>query len=262
VVTENAVYTAQWEPEVFTVRFVDWDNTLIKEVQVPYGGSADVPANPTRTGYTFTGWSPAYNGIVSDLTVAAQYVQNSGSSSSSGSSGASSKPAVPAPHASSRPQVDVPVAPSETVAPFPTETPSDGGESLAVWALVNLILSIIGVILAVLMTICVLLQKKQKQKGEQKKTIKGPYVGECVEEQKQKKRLTLWLLVTVALGIAGIIVFLLTEDVSRTMALVDKWTIINVVIFAVEIIAIALHTRVQKSKNKQASKQKMMEAQK
>ena len=62
-VTENAIYTAQWEqepnPEMFTVQFVDWDGTLIKSEQVPYGGSATAPPNPSRTGYTFTGWSPS-----------------------------------------------------------------------------------------------------------------------------------------------------------------------------------------------------------
>jgi preprotein translocase subunit SecG len=49
---------------------------------------------------------------------------------------------------------------------------------------------------------------------------------------------------------------------SQKMALVDKWTIINAVIFAVEIIAIALHKKTQKTTNKQENKQRMPEAQK
>jgi undecaprenyl pyrophosphate phosphatase UppP len=130
-----------------------------------------------------------------------------------------------------------------------------------VWALVNLVLSVVGVILVVLLTVCVLLQKKKKkEKVVQEKIVKGSYVEECTEEQ--KKRLTLWLLVSVALGIAGVIVFLLTEDLSRTMALVDRWTIVNAVILAVEIIAIALHKKTQKTTNKQENKQRMPEAQK
>ncbi|MDR0470616.1 MAG: hypothetical protein LBH79_02675 [Nitrososphaerota archaeon] len=42
------------------------------------------------------------------------------------------------------------------------------------------------------------------------------------------------------MGIAGITVFLLTEDLSRTMGLVDNWTIVNVIILVVEIIAATL----------------------
>ncbi|MCL2477064.1 MAG: hypothetical protein FWE73_07370, partial [Candidatus Bathyarchaeota archaeon] len=54
---------------------------------------------------------------------------------------------------------------------------------------------------------------------------------------------------TLAMGIAGIIVFLLTEDMSRTMTLVDKWTIVNVIIFAVQIIAIVFVFKHQKTNN-------------
>ena len=42
------------------------------------------------------------------------------------------------------------------------------------------------------------------------------------------------------MGIVGIVVFLLTEDMSRPMALVDNWTIVNVIILIVELIAIVL----------------------
>jgi len=42
------------------------------------------------------------------------------------------------------------------------------------------------------------------------------------------------------LGIVGIVVFLLTEDVTYKMTLVDRWTVVDVVIFMVEIMVIAL----------------------
>ncbi|MCL2642668.1 MAG: hypothetical protein FWD52_04045, partial [Candidatus Bathyarchaeota archaeon] len=41
--------------------------------------------------------------------------------------------------------------------------------------------------------------------------------------------------------------FLLTEDMSRPMALVDKWTIVNAIVFIVEIIAVVLVFRHNKN---------------
>jgi uncharacterized repeat protein (TIGR02543 family) len=140
-VTGDAVYTAQWEQVMLTVRFVDWNNVLLKEEQVAYGGSATAPANPTRTGYTFTGWSPAYNNIVSDLTVTAQYSQNGG-----GSTTTPSKPS-PSPSPSPKPPTTTNPPPTETPPPPPTVTPPVDPETpIAVWALVNLILGAVGVV--------------------------------------------------------------------------------------------------------------------
>ncbi|MCL2477709.1 MAG: hypothetical protein FWE73_10590, partial [Candidatus Bathyarchaeota archaeon] len=59
---------------------------------------------------------------------------------------------------------------------------------------------------------------------------------------------------TLAMGIAGIIVFLLTEDMSRTMTLVDKWTIVNVIIFAVQITAIVFTFKRKKNNNTEETK--------
>jgi preprotein translocase subunit SecG len=262
-VTENVVYTAQWIQNTYTVTYAPGTHGAFT-AQV-YTGLVYGDATPAFTGtlsgasgYTFAGWSPvAASTVMGDVIYTAQWTANSASGS-----GGSSQPKPPT--ATTSPTIIAP--PSPTVTP-PSVTPpsnTDNGNSLPVWALVNLILSVVGVILAVLLVVCVLLQKqkKQKQKDDPKKTINGQCVEESVEEQKQKKRLTLWLLAAVAMGIAGIIVFLLTEDMSRKMALVDKWTILNVIIFAIEIIAIALHAKTQKSKNKQENKQKIPEAQK
>lgn len=76
-VQSDLTVTALYNVQIFTVSFVDWNSTLLKEEQVAYGGSATPPAtNPTRTGYAFTGWAPAYNNITSTLIVTAQYTGN------------------------------------------------------------------------------------------------------------------------------------------------------------------------------------------
>ena len=75
-VTANLVVTAQYSANTYTVTFKDWNGTVLKTQQVQYGGAATAPANPTRTGYTFTGWDKAFTNVTADLVVTAQYVQN------------------------------------------------------------------------------------------------------------------------------------------------------------------------------------------
>ena len=75
-VTSDLIVTAQYSINTYTVTFKDWDNTVLKTQQVNYGGAASAPADPVRTGYTFTGWDKAFNNVTSNLTVTAQYSIN------------------------------------------------------------------------------------------------------------------------------------------------------------------------------------------
>ena len=62
--------------QTFTVTFQDWNGQVLKIEQVEEGHSATAPANPTREGYTFTGWDKDFSNVQSDLTITAQYTQN------------------------------------------------------------------------------------------------------------------------------------------------------------------------------------------
>ncbi|MBO4848613.1 MAG: InlB B-repeat-containing protein, partial [Clostridia bacterium] len=72
----NLTVTAQYLINTYTVTFVDWDGTVLKTQTVDYGAAATAPADPARVGYTFTGWDVDFSNVTSNLTVTAQYVQD------------------------------------------------------------------------------------------------------------------------------------------------------------------------------------------
>lgn len=71
----NALYTPVYEAkeERFTVTFVDYDGTVLKEETVDMEGEATAPADPRRNGYDFIGWDKEYSKITESITVTAQY---------------------------------------------------------------------------------------------------------------------------------------------------------------------------------------------
>jgi hypothetical protein len=60
----------------FTVKFVDYDDEVIKEEIVAYNENATAPADPSRENYTFAGWDKEFANIKSDLVVKANYTPN------------------------------------------------------------------------------------------------------------------------------------------------------------------------------------------
>lgn len=64
---------------VYTVRFFNADGTMAIKTQKVKEGAAATPPNttPEMDGYTFTGWLPEYDNIISDLDVYPQFKSNS-----------------------------------------------------------------------------------------------------------------------------------------------------------------------------------------
>jgi len=102
------------------------------------------------------------------------------------------------------------------------------GLSHLVWALVNLMLAIAGAVLVIAAIL--------RYKGHNGDIIETSPL--CPEDEKQeKKRRPGWLALLTVMGIVGVIVFVLTEDMTRLMVLVDNWTIVNAIVFVVALIS-------------------------
>lgn len=70
--TESPVPTATPDT-LHTVRFLDWNGTVLKTEEVLTGESATPPENPTREGYYFEKWDKDFTNITSDLDIYAVY---------------------------------------------------------------------------------------------------------------------------------------------------------------------------------------------
>lgn len=61
----------------YTVRFIDWDDTILKQQTVQEGTAATPPSDPVREGYTFDGWLPdTYGDVFEDQDIYAQYIED------------------------------------------------------------------------------------------------------------------------------------------------------------------------------------------
>lgn len=65
------------KPKHYRVSFLDWDDTVLKSDLVKLNSCALPPANPSRTGYQFSGWDANYCAVAQDLIIHAQYIPNS-----------------------------------------------------------------------------------------------------------------------------------------------------------------------------------------
>jgi uncharacterized repeat protein (TIGR02543 family) len=203
---------AVWQPIFYTVTYQPGTHGTFNE-QITSGlrYGDQTPTAPTitgETGWSFTNWSPTPSTTVTDnATYIAQWTQTTTS---------------PSPSATTSPSP----SPTTSATPPPTETPEEPS-SVAMWAIMNLIFAVVGVVLAVAVTMWTLLKKKANN-NTQKQNSDKDYVW----------RWSAWLIIAVVLSVAGVLMFLLTEDTNLPIGWLDKWTIGNAVILGAEIVTI------------------------
>jgi uncharacterized repeat protein (TIGR02543 family) len=226
--TGDKTFTASWTsaaPTAFLVQFVDFDGTLLSAQWVHVGNGATAPADPTRAGFTFTGWDVPFGNITGPLTVTATYTPV----------------AAPAAPAAVIPEEETPeAAPSVEATPAPTveETPApaveipeeETPEAGIAWALLNLILAIAGAVMAVVLLVGYFGRRNKEEDG-QRYNVKRKGVAR---------------LISLIPGIGGIIAFLLTEPWwVPNIVFTDMWTWLMVVIFAAQVV-VAIFSRKKK----------------
>ena len=136
------------------------------------------------------------------------------------------------------------VPPPSAVAPLPTPfTPAPIPEAVVLeipaitipvvgfdsntWALMNLILAIVGAIGAVLTVLHV--WRKNRQRGDEAQMSR--------DEEESRKRRKQWLLAVGLVSLVSCVLFPLTQDITNRMTLLDVWTIAHILLFAAQGVA-------------------------
>ena len=244
-VTGDATYVAQWARIIYTVIFVDWDDTELKTEYVARGNDATAPADPTREGYTFIGWDRGYTNITENIIVRALY-EPIPSEPETEENVPPVPPFVPVPPVPPTPENPIgPEGPGPDVEDVPTlviggiEIPLYGLNGEA-WALVNLILTVTGLLLAAITVIRTAIRKKRSEQEQEQE--------QAADAEEQKKRKPVFSIAALAiLAVIGIIFFLFTEDMRLPMVLIDIWTIGSAVILLAEIVFMIAASKKEKA---------------
>ena len=100
------------------------------------------------------------------------------------------------------------------------------------WALINLIAAIITVLFGLIL----LLSKRHRNDDEEDEEERQARMENDEEKEPEQKRGWICKVLGVIVAIASVVLFILTEDMSLPMVLIDNWTIWMVVIAVVELV--------------------------
>ena len=129
------------------------------------------------------------------------------------------------------PDETVPLAPPEEI---PDEPVPQAGPA---WALVNLILSILTVLASLLLLVGYFGKKEEEAEDENGNAILDAEGNNVMNDIKKRGG---WRLASLVPAILSVIAFLLTENMRNPMILVDRWTLLMVIIAVVQVLVMLL----------------------
>ncbi len=131
------------------------------------------------------------------------------------------------------PDETVPLAPPEEDN-IPDEPVPQAGPA---WALINLILSILTVLASLFLLVGYFGKKEEEAEDENGNAILDAEGNNVMNEIKKRGG---WRLVSLVPAILSVIAFLLTENMRNPMILVDRWTLLMVIIAVVQVLVMLL----------------------
>lgn len=254
---EDKAYIAVYNKiiNIYTITFVDYDGTVLSQADYPYGTPAaeiekPIPnrQNTIKYTYIFAGWDPEVQDVTEDATYTAVWEEKENppkptdddepeepdddpddpkkpeeKTKKKTTNDAEVTPALPTfsgwiPTNESDATVDDDEFEPEDI--FEGGTPKGFNHTKKYWALINLICVILSAIFAL---ISLFIRRKK-------------YEDEDLQKKEKRKKIILKI-IGVILFICGIVLFILTEDITATMILIDKWTLLNVLLFINNLLA-------------------------
>ena len=225
-IKSDLTVTAMYEKnkdEMFTVNFVDYDGRLLKTEKIILGGNALAPTEPTRDGYTFIGWDKEFTNIIDNITVTARYEQNIVYVTSGNSNEPSRDEVIEQLLREGVPSITL----GGLVIPL-----TAGSMGKYVWALVNLVIAIVGIILGLLAIVRYMRGRKVDEDSYNFRVYN--------EKDNRKTKNVLFTVVSIILSLLGLLLFVITENMNQAMVLIDRWTMLNAVIFVLGLVSYVL----------------------
>ena len=118
------------------------------------------------------------------------------------------------------------------------ETPEAGGRR-GHWALINLIATVGGALLALIL----LIGKHQKDADDEADENAQVVASEMDEEDEVVKRRRKWKYISTIVAVISVVIFFLTENMSLSMVLVDKYTMLMLVLFLGNVVCLYMGKR-------------------
>lgn len=227
-----------------------------------FSNAVTVPTPEAEEGYRFTGWSPALPSDDSKVEASATYTAQFEPTGTTGGTtgGGSTTPGITTPP-QGEPEGPVENFLNQLNQLFSGEVPLasfDGSH----WSLINLILSLICIIAAAVLLVRSFGRLKKDEDEKRTNTAEGASATSMQagtpqqeEEEDRKRRFNFLRLVAMLVGIVPLILFIILEDMSLPMTLVDQFTIL----FALLTIAFVVVTGVQMMRNRQRAKDDVQE---